>query len=196
MFTWITELIHSIGYIGVIVGMFLENIFPPIPSELIMMFSGAAAVDGKLNIILVIIAGAVGSTLGLIPWYYLARSLGEKKVKIFAERYGRWLAFTPDDVSKAHTYFEKYKEKILFIGRFLPAVRTFVAIPAGIIKTPLKIVLFYGFFGALVWDGTFGIIGYFIGSHAGPIIHVIDTITYITFGIIILWYFYRVIIFK
>lgn len=195
MFNWVTSLIDSVGYGGVFAGMFLENIFPPLPSELVMIFSGATAANTDLNIFLVIIVGALGSTVGLLPWYYLARSMGEEKIVHFVRRYGRWLAITPKDLRKAHHYFERYKEKLLFTGRFMPAVRTLVAIPAGILKVRVHTVLIFGFLGTLIWDAILACIGFFIGNNAEPIVHIIDIVTYVIFGALILWYVYRVITF-
>ncbi len=196
MFEWITGLIEQSGYLGIAFAMFLENIFPPIPSELVMIFSGGAASGGGLNIFLVILVAAIGSTLGLVPWFYAGKLYGQERLITFADRHGRFLTFSGDDVKSAEKWFYTHGKKITMASRALPGVRTFIAIPASIMKMDIKIFLAYAFLGSLVWDGIFGFIGYYVGGNAGALMVYVDIGTYVALIGVAAWYIYRVISFK
>ncbi|HEY1041396.1 MAG TPA: DedA family protein [Candidatus Paceibacterota bacterium] len=197
MLDWATNIIESSGYLGVFLGMFLENIFPPLPSELMMIFSGATAGKGDLNIILVILAGSIGSVIGLLPWFYLGKWFGRKRLKKLADKFGRFLTFSGEDIEKADKWFEKHGKKIVFFGRFLPAVRTLVAIPAAITEMKLWKFMLYAFLGSIVYDGAFAMLGYFVGDNdTKQLEKIVDIGTYIVLGLVVIWYIYRVITFK
>ncbi len=163
MFEWATGIIEQTGYLGVVFAMFLENIIPPLPSELIMLFAGAGAASGDLNIFLTILAGVVGSALGLVPWYYAGKWYGQKRLKRLADRYGRLLTLAPHDIEAADDWFKRHGKTAVFFGRFLPAVRTLVAIPAGIMGMPLGTLIVVALFGSAVYDGAFAVAGYYAG---------------------------------
>jgi membrane protein DedA with SNARE-associated domain len=197
MLDWATGIIESSSYFGVMLGMFLENIFPPLPSELIMIFSGATAGKGDLNIVLVVIAGSIGSVIGLLPWFYLGKWFGKKRLKKLADKYGRVLTFSGSDIEKTDTWFENHGKKIVFFGRFLPAIRTLVAIPAAITEMKLWKFSLFAFLGSLVYDGAFAGIGYFLGDNdTKQLEKYVDIGTYIVLGLVVMWYTYRVIAFK
>lgn len=196
MFEWITSIIEKSGYLGIAFGMFMENIIPPIPSELVMLFSGATAVTGDLNIFIVILVGCVGSTIGLLPWYFAGSLFGKKRLKMFANKYGRILTFSAHDIEAADCWFKKHSHIIAIGSRAIPAIRTFIAIPAGIVKMDLKYFLLYSFIGSLIWDGLWGIIGYVVGENMIEYGHYLDNISYGVFAVIGIWYIYRVVTFK
>lgn len=196
MFEWATSIISQSGYLGVVFAMFMENIFPPIPSELVMLFAGASAGQGDLNIILVIIAAAIGSTLGLVPWYFLGKWYGMERMKELADKYGRVLTFSGGDVQKADDWFKKHGKIAVLVGRFLPAARTFVAIPAAIMKMDLKVFLLFAFLGSLLWDGIFGAVGFYVGENSEGIERYLNIGTYTILSIALMWYVYRVITFR
>src|SRR5919112_1303221 len=102
MFEWITGLMNSMGYIAIVFLMFLENVFPPIPSELIMPLAGFTATKGKLSLLGVIIAGTIGSMLGALPLYYLGKTIGEERLKKWADKHGKWLTVSSEDIDKAN----------------------------------------------------------------------------------------------
>lgn len=192
MLDWATTIIETTGYIGVAFGMFLENIFPPIPSELIMIFAGASAEDGGMHIILIILAGALGSVVGLLPWYYTGKWYGKERFKVFANKHGRYLTFSGKDVDRADKWFDKYGEVTVVIGRFLPAIRTLVAIPAAIMNMNIWRFCIFAFIGSILWDGGFALIGYYVGEHSESLAYPIEVVSYIALAGIILWYLYRV----
>src|SRR3546814_87088 len=132
MFDWITGLVEDGGYLGIATLMLAENLFPPIPSELIMPLAGFAAARGDLNILLVVASGAAGSLLGAVFWYAIGCWLGRERLKRWAGRHGRWLTLAPDDIDKACAWFDRHSAKAVFFGRLVPAVRTLISVPAGI----------------------------------------------------------------
>lgn len=165
MLEWITNIINSLSYLGIMLLMFLENIFPPIPSEVIMPLSGFAATQGKLNIALVILAGTAGTVLGGLPWYYTGKHLGEKRVKRLADKYGKWLTVSSEDIEKANRWFDKHGGKAVMFCHLVPAIRTLISIPAGINRMNLVPFLVYTALGSGFWAGLLAIAGYMLGNN-------------------------------
>lgn len=117
MFEWIVDTIAETGYLGIVMLMFLENLFPPIPSELIMPLAGFNAARGHLNGVGVVAAGVLGSLLGAVPWYYLGRLLGKERLSRWAERWGRWLTVSSEDIEGAARWFNRHGAKAVLLGR-------------------------------------------------------------------------------
>ena len=195
MFDWITAAISSAGYPGVLFAMFLENVFPPIPSELVMLFSGASAGRGELNVILVFISALLGSLLGLLPWYYAARWYGARRMASFADRHGRWLTFTGGEVRAANEWFSKYGKVTVVIARFLPAIRTIIAVPAAVADMKILTFLCYALVGSIVYDGAFYVLGYLLGEDQA-LQSWINLGTAIVLLAVVIWYVYRVVTYK
>jgi membrane protein DedA with SNARE-associated domain len=145
--------------------MFLENLFPPIPSELIMPLAGFAATQGTLELPYVILAGVVGTVLGALPWYYASQLLGEDALKLLADKYGRWLAISSRDIAKAVGWFDRHDTKAVLLCRLVPGVRTLISIPAGISKMPMGEFLLYSTLGTLLWTVFLTYSGYLLGSN-------------------------------
>ncbi len=161
----ITNTMNSLGYLGIGLLMFLENIFPPIPSELIMPLAGFTVAQGKLSLGLVILAGVLGTVLGALPWYYAGKFLGEQRLKRWADRYGRWLSISSKDIDRAKRWFDRQGGKAVFICRLVPGVRTLISLPAGISEMPLMPFLTYSTLGTLLWVGLLTYAGYALGDH-------------------------------
>jgi membrane protein DedA with SNARE-associated domain len=169
MLEWITNTINSLGYWGIAFLMFVENLFPPIPSELIMPLAGFTASPfqpggAKLDIIGVFFAGLLGSVLGALIWYYPGKFLGEKRLKAWADKYGKWLAISSKDIDKATRWFDQQGNKAVFIGRLVPGIRTLISVPAGITNMDLLPFLFYTTLGSAAWVGLLTYSGYALGS--------------------------------
>ncbi|AFZ24994.1 putative membrane-associated protein [Cylindrospermum stagnale PCC 7417] len=166
MLEWITNTINSLGYWGIALLMFLENLFPPIPSELIMPLAGftARTTPDNLNIIGVFFAGLLGSVLGALIWYYPGKFLGEQRLKTLADKYGKWLTVSSKDIAKAKRWFDSQGNKAVLIGRLVPGVRTLISVPAGISNMPLLPFLFYTTLGSAAWVGLLTFSGYLLGS--------------------------------
>ena len=123
MFDWITALLDSSGYFGVAALMFLENVFPPIPSEVVMPMAGFLVQQGHLNAFGVVLAGSLGSLAGAYAWYWAAIRIGDRRLRRFIRRYGRWLTLSESDLDKTISWFARYQNRAVFFGRMVPAVR-------------------------------------------------------------------------
>ncbi|MBF2007332.1 MAG: DedA family protein [Chlorogloeopsis fritschii C42_A2020_084] len=166
MTDWIKTTIESLGYVGIALLMFLENLFPPIPSELIMPLAGYTAnlPGAKLNIYGVFFAGLMGSVLGALIWYYPGKFLSERRLQALADKYGSWLGISNKDIIQAKHWFNKQGKKAVLIGRLVPGVRTLISIPAGISNMHLPSFLFYTTVGSGCWVGLLTYTGYVLGS--------------------------------
>ncbi len=138
MSDWIIRLIEQSGYLGVGFLMFLETVFPPIPSEVIMSVAGVAAGQGKLHYGWVVAAGTAGAMLGNILWYLAARALGIQRLEPFIRRWGRWITMSWAEVKQAERWFSLHGTFFVFLGRLLPTVRSLVSIPAGLLKMSFR----------------------------------------------------------
>ncbi len=165
MFESIIDTINSFGYVGIALLMALENLFPPIPSELIMPLGGFAVTQGKMNLIFVVIAGTIGSVLGATPWYFLGKYWGLKRTRKIADRYGKWLTLSGEDVDKAKVWFDRRGYIATAIGRLVPGIRTYISLPAGISKMPLFPFLIYSAVGTIFWVSLLTGAGYIFGAN-------------------------------
>lgn len=165
MLEFIANSINSLGYVGIALLMALENLIPPIPSEVIMPLAGFAVTQGKLNLIEVIIAGTIGSVAGAIPWYFLGRYWGLKRTKAIADKYGKWLTVSGADVEQAKKWFDRRGYIATAIGRLVPGIRTYISIPAGINKMSLLPFLAYSTAGSVVWVSLLTYAGYILGEN-------------------------------
>jgi membrane protein DedA with SNARE-associated domain len=165
MLEWITNIMNSLSYVGIGLLMFLENLFPPIPSELIMPLAGFTVARGKLQFAPVVVAGVVGTVLGALPWYYAGMLLGEKRLQRLANRYGKWLGISAKDIGKARSWFYKHGNKAVFFCRLVPGVRTLISIPAGMSSMPLVPFLLYSTLGTLLWVSLLTYAGYVLGEN-------------------------------
>lgn len=165
MTEWITNTITSLGYLGIGLLMFLENLFPPIPSELIMPLAGFTVAKGRMELAPVILAGVIGTILGALPWYYVGKLVGEDNLKRLADKYGKWISVSSRDIEKADNWFEKHGEKAVLLCRLVPGVRTLISLPAGISSMPLVPFLIYSTIGTALWVSLLTIAGYALGGN-------------------------------
>lgn len=128
MENWVIQIIERLGYLGIAPLMFLDNVFPPIPSEIIMPSAGYTASRGQLQIIGVIVAGSLGSILAAAILYALGRQISHAALFRWTDRYGKYLLIQTKDLQIALEWFEKYGHRIVFFGRMIPAVRSLISI--------------------------------------------------------------------
>ena len=159
MFEWIISVIARLGYAGVAGLTFLENVFPPIPSEVVIPVAGLVAGRGDLQITLVIVVASIGSLAGAAGWYALGKKVGEHRVRRWVERYGKWLTISVEDVDRAQAWFRRHGHAAVFFGRLVPGVRTFVSLPAGFSAMPRVPILFYSALGTVVWTAALAYAG-------------------------------------
>lgn len=157
---FITQTISNGGYIGIFFLMVAESALIPIPSEIIMPFSGYLVSTGKFNVIAVIIAGSIGNLVGSLIAYFVGVYLGRG----FVVKYGKYILLKKSHLELAESYFKKYGDRSTFIGRLLPAVRTYVSLPAGVAKMNLKKFAGYTLIGSVIWNLALTYIGITLGE--------------------------------
>lgn len=175
------HLIESLGYWGVFIGMTLESACIPIPSEVIMPFAGFVVYEGKMSLIGITVAGALGNLFGSLIAYFV----GFKGGRPFLEKYGKYILVTPKRLEMTDEWFTKYGTEAVFISRILPGVRTFISLPAGIAHMGLKKFIIYTFLGSLPWCFVLGYGGVQLGAKWDVIkgyFHILDII--VVLGII------------
>ena len=185
------HLIDTLGYFGVFVLLLIENLFPPLPSEVVAPFCGYAAARGELNIVGVIAAAVFGSMVGQLPWYYAGRMLGEKRIEALAARYGRWLTVTPHEVDRVFAWFYRYGAVSVFFGRMIPAIRAVISLPAGIAEMPLAKFLAYSLAGTTIWMGGLAYAGYRLGQNYELVEKYMGPGTKIVVAVVVLTYLVR-----
>lgn len=165
MVEWVERTMNQLGYIGVVWLMFLENVFPPIPSELVMSLAGFSTRGGEMTLIGVIIAGTIGSVLGAIPLYFLGALVGEERLVVLANKYGKWLTLSGKDIRKADDWFDTHGPKTVFLCRMVPGVRSLISIPAGLSHMNFALFLGYTTVGAAIWTAFLAILGAALGQN-------------------------------
>lgn len=183
MFEWIISVIARLGYVGVAALTFLENLFPPIPSELVIPLAGFVAAQGDLRLSLVIVMGSVGSLAGALVWYAIGKRVGEERLRKWVARHGRWLTLSAEDVDRAQDWFGRHGAAAVFFGRLIPGVRTFVSLPAGFNSMPLGRFLLYSGLGTVIWTGALAYAGVMLQANFTL---VGDYINVVTNGLLVL----------
>ncbi len=155
----------SIAYFVIGFSMFLENLIPPIPSEIIMPLGGFFVYKGDLNFYILIISGLFGTVIGALPWYFLGKLLNEKKLSNFIDRKGKFIGISLKDLEKTRLWFDKYGVQLVFWGRLIPGIRTLISVPAGIELMPINKFLIWTSLGSLIWVIFLTWAGYLFGEN-------------------------------
>lgn len=192
---WIVEVIHQGGYLGVAALMFAENVFPPIPSEVVMPVAGLAASRGELMLGAVIAAGTAGALAGQLFWYWVGYRVGEEGLKAFAARHGRWITMTPRDVDRADAWFDRHGATAVLIGRLIPGVRTLISLPAGLSEMPLRRFLVSSAIGTTAWTAALASAGYTLGEQFEGVSSRVGPVSAGVLIAIACWYIYRLLTF-
>jgi membrane protein DedA with SNARE-associated domain len=188
--TWIMGIISTMGYGGIVLLMAIESACIPLPSEIIMPFAGFLVFKGEMVLWMVAVAGALGCVVGSIPAYYLGMYGGRPLV----EKYGKWVLISHKDLKWADHAFEKHGDIIIFIGRLLPAVRTFIAFPAGVARMHMGKFILYTFVGSLIWCYLLAFAGFKMGEHWESLKVYFHEFHYVIAGaglIFVIWYLKR-----
>jgi membrane protein DedA with SNARE-associated domain len=162
---FVTNVIETIGYPGLTILVALENVFPPIPSEVILPLAGFMTGQGRFSFALVILATTLGSVLGALVLYGIGAAIGKRRIEALVTRYGHWALLTPEDLTKAEQWFERYGPIAVFVGRLVPIVRSLVSIPAGYQRMPLLQFIALTFFGSMLWNGALVTLGWIFGDN-------------------------------
>jgi membrane protein DedA with SNARE-associated domain len=193
MLNWITSTLDTLGYPGIVLLMCLENVFPPLPSELIMPLAGFLATKDQFSLVGVVLAGTLGSVLGALPLYGLGYLMGEARVKAWAERYGTWLMVSAEDVEQAKGWMDRHGRKAVFLCRLVPGVRSLISIPAGFVRMPLTPFLLYTALGTGVWAALLATAGRLLGERYAQVKTYLGPVAYVVLGLIALAWVVRVV---
>ena len=175
------SIMEQFGYLGVFLLITIENIFPPIPSEAVLLFGGFMTTYTGLNIIVMIIAATLGSLVGAIVLYGLGRILSKERLKkIVSGKIGKILRLKAEDIDKADKWFYEKGNKTVFFCRFVPIVRSLISIPAGISKMPMGKFLIYTTAGSTVWNAVLLIIGNIVGENWTNMLAIFEQYSHIT----------------
>ncbi|NLC48578.1 MAG: DedA family protein [Tenericutes bacterium] len=195
------ELIISImnvyGYLGIFLLIMIENLFPPIPSEVILTFGGFMTTSSNITITGVIIASTLGSVIGAFMLYYIGKILNkERLIKIVTSKYGKLLRVKPKDIESADKWFDTKGYKTVFYCRFIPIVRSLISIPAGMSEMPIKKFTLYTALGSVMWNSILVLIGVYAGEKRTIIVkfidqfsHVILVLLIISFIVFVIWFY-------
>jgi membrane protein DedA with SNARE-associated domain len=186
----ITSIITTMSYPGIFFLMILESALIPIPSEIIMPFSGFLASTGKLNYIGVVLAGSFGNLVGSILTYYLGINVGRKVIL----KYGKYIFFKKEHLELTENLFNKYGDRVSFVGRLLPGIRTYVSLPAGIGKTKFTKFVIYTLAGSLIWNSMITYVGMKLGSNWKNIDKYsiyLDIAAVLAIAVFLIWFIYN-----
>lgn len=190
MFDWLAEwvvgVIEALGYPGLTILVALESLFPPIPSEVILPLAGFLTGQGRFSFVLVLIATTLGSLIGALLLYGIGAAIGKSRAHRFIAAYGHWALLTPEDLSKAEGWFDRYGPIAVFTGRLAPIVRSLVSIPAGYQRMPLPQFLLLTGAGSLLWNGALVSLGWIFGENWHVIERYVGWLQYLVIAVVAL----------
>lgn len=172
---WVEQIISSMGYVGLYLVMFLENVFPPIPSEVVLPLAGSLTLTGRFSIFWITIVGMLGSLSGAFLFYGLGKWLGEPRVRTIMEKYGRYALLSTNDLDRSLKWFEKYDDWVIFFSRMVPIVRSLISIPAGIAAMDITKFSFFTILGTALWSLLLALGGRLLGEQWPLIAEFINT---------------------
>lgn len=162
---WATEVIDKLGYWGLAFLVALENVFPPIPSEVVLPMAGFLTGDGRMNYGIALFAATAGSVIGALILYGIGVWFGERRLRWLVNRYGKWLGVKESDIDKADEWFDRYGGPAVMLCRVVPIVRSLISIPAGLRRMPLPAFLLYTALGSAVWNAVLIGAGWILGDN-------------------------------
>jgi membrane protein DedA with SNARE-associated domain len=161
---WVIDVIEAISYLGVALLVALENVFPPIPSEVVLPYAGVVTRQGDATLVGMIVAATIGSVVGALVLYGIAAAIGPDRLHAFVVRHGKWFRITTEDIERAERWFDRRAVVAVLVGRCVPLIRSLVSIPAGFRRMPLVTFLVYTVVGSLVWNSGLITAGYVLGE--------------------------------
>jgi len=182
---WAESLIKSLGEIGVALVIIIETVIPPIPSELLLPLAGSLVAKGEFNFFSIVLAATIGSVIGATILYGIARWAGDRRVDRWIDRWGKWLLVTHEDMDKARTFFGKYGNRAVLIGRVIPGIRSVISIPAGLTSMPIADFLIYTTIGSAIWNLLLVSAGFFLGQQYDLVEKWLDPVSPIIYALVI-----------
>ncbi|HVM38941.1 MAG TPA: DedA family protein [Sphingomicrobium sp.] len=191
MSDWVVRLIEQSGYLGVGFLMFLETVFPPIPSEVIMPVAGIAASQGRMSFAGVVAAGTAGAMLGNIVWYLAARALGVDRLRPLIRRHGRLLTISWKEVQRAERWFAERGSLFVFFGRLVPSVRSLVSVPAGLLRMRFRSFLIASTLGTALWSTLLASAGYQLQQNVNDVEEMVGPVANAVLVVLFIGYLWR-----
>jgi membrane protein DedA with SNARE-associated domain len=194
VFSWILSIIHQGGAVGIAVLMLLENIFPPLPSELIMPMGGFLTQQGELSFGAVVLAGTLGSFAGQCLLYWLGHRLGEERLRRLARDHGRWVALSPQEIDKAAAWLHRRRGGLaVAVGRLVPGIRSVISIPAGVVGMPLRTFVPCTLAGTCAWTAALAYAGVLVGENYQAVEQYLNPVSWVVVGLLLFSYLRRVL---
>lgn len=195
MESWITSVMEDFGYIGVFLLIMLENLFPPIPSEVILTFGGFMTTHTDLTIFGVVLTSTLGSVVGAIILYGIGAIIGVNRIERFVAKWGRILRLTVADIHKANDWFMKYGVWTVFFCRFIPLIRSLISLPAGMAKMNFGVFLVLTTLGTLIWNVVLVYLGARVGESWETVVYYMDIYSNIAYALIVIVFVVFVLLF-
>jgi len=167
---WTESVISTMGYPGLVLVMFLENVFPPIPSEVVLPLAGNLSNSGEFNLLWIIVWAMIGALSGALFFYGVGDWVSEERLRLLVEKYGRWALLSVEDFDKAVVFFEKHGEAAIFFGRMVPIVRSLISIPAGLARMKMPRFMLYTILGTTLWNFVLSYAGKLLGPQWGKVV--------------------------
>lgn len=191
---FILHIIEQFGYFGVFFLILIENVFPPIPSEVILLISGFLSSYTSLSVFYMILASTLGSFLGAIILYYIGKIFNKERLKkIVNGRLGKILFLKENDIDKADEWFDNKGNKSVFFCRFVPIVRSLISIPAGMSEMPMGKFIIYTICGSMIWNTVLICLGYRLGSNWEYVLTILDKYQMLVIVILVIIFGYVII---
>lgn len=184
MQSYIIEIMEKFGYIGTFLLILLENVFPPIPSEVILTFGGFMTISTSMTVIGTIVAATIGSLLGAVILYYIGHILNRDRLDVIVKKYGHILRLKISDLDKADAWFDKYGYRTIFFCRMVPILRSLISIPAGMAEMKFNLFLLYTTLGTLIWNTALVTAGAMLGENWEKVLEFMDIYSNVAYGAI------------
>jgi membrane protein DedA with SNARE-associated domain len=196
MHEFIIEAIARGGYLGILLLMAIENVFPPIPSEVIMGIGGLLVARGEMEFWPLLAVGTIGSTAGNYAWFWVGDRWGYKRLAPIVDRHGRWLTLEWEDIERAQQFFQRHGQWVVLFLRFSPFLRTMISLPAGLSHMKAWKFLLFTFVGAGIWNVLLIMGGQWLGRYFEESQDVLSWIVLGAFGLALGAYLWRVFTWK
>ena len=190
---WVEDVIDALGYAGVAFLVALENLFPPIPSEVVLPLAGFVAGRGEANVFGMIAAATVGSTVGALILYGIAAAIGPDRIHVFVVRYGRWFTIKEADLVRAEEWFDRRSDVAVLVGRCVPIIRSIVSVPAGFRRMPIVRFTVLTIIGSTVWNSALVGAGAALGENwedVGDWVGLFQLVVIVVIVLLVLWFLF------
>jgi len=191
---WAISVVEALGPVGVAALVVLENIFPPIPSEIVLPLAGFVAATGDADLVVMIVAATIGSLIGAYLLYGIAAAIGPVRLRRFVVAHGRWFGLTEDDLDRSEAWFDDRANLAVLLCRCVPLMRSLISIPAGLRRMPLVPFTLYTLIGSLVWNTALIVAGYLLGDNwetAGQPAEIMQKAVLVVIGVAVAWFVWR-----